>query len=103
MPYTQEQRWDHHRDLLKHEPRPGERGFEPPAPDVPHRLSPPIATALEVAVLVKGVKDVREGAKLVEQYAQTVAAAARLDQVSITADRIMAVVDAHIGASDAKA
>jgi hypothetical protein len=86
--------WDHERDLRKHDPRPGDKDY------IPDRLSPPIATALEVAVLVRGLKDVREGAKLVEQYAQTVAAAARLDGVVMASDRILATLD---GGSDAKA
>jgi hypothetical protein len=90
---TQDQRWDRARDLAKHEPRPGDRGFEPPA-DVPSRLSPPIATALEVAVYVRGMKDIGEGAKLIEQYAQTVAAAARLQGVIDASDRILATIEA---------
>jgi hypothetical protein len=86
--------FDHRRDQLKHEPRPGDKDY------IPHRLTPPIATAIEVAVLVRGLKDVREGARLVEQYAQTVAAAARLDGVVMASDRILATIE---GGSDAKA
>jgi hypothetical protein len=75
---------DHDRDHRKHEWRPG----DPP----PLRFDVPIAGALEVALLVRGVKDPREGAKLIEQYAQTAAAEARLQAVIDTSDRIMAAL-----------
>lgn len=78
-----EQDWDRQRDYRKHEPRPGDKDFVPL-----HVQAPPIATALEVAILVKGLKDIREAEKLVEQYAQTVAAAARLDGVTQAYHRI---------------
>lgn len=58
---------DRARDEQKHD-------FEP----LPHRLDRQISTALETAVMVKGVKDPREAAKLVEQYANTKVAGAML-------------------------
>jgi hypothetical protein len=70
------ERADHDRDLRKHEDRPSDK--LPPLPL--HVQSPSIAGALEVAVYVKGMKDPREAAKLVEQYAQTLAAAIPLDR-----------------------
>ena len=42
-------------------------------------LLPKIATVVEVAALVK-VLPLQEGAKLIEQYARTFAAGARLDE-----------------------
>jgi hypothetical protein len=94
----EEFRADHYRDERKHEPRPGDRGFSAPRDELPVRLSPPIATALEVAILVKGLKNIRDAERLVEQYAQTVAAEARLQAVADTGERILA----QLGASDAK-
>jgi hypothetical protein len=75
--------WDHERDLRKHEPRPTDR------------LTPPIATALEVAIMVKGLKDIREAEKLVEQYAQTVAAGARLEGVIEGSERVLQSIEQH--------
>lgn len=86
--YPQDLR-EHERDLRHDEPRPTD--------DLPARLKPPIATALEVAILVKGVKNIRDAEKLVEQYAQTVAAQARLDAVINTSDRIIKVIEAPLG------
>jgi len=68
--YPQSRR-EHERDLRHDEPRPTD--------PVPVRFQIPISSALETAILVKGQKDPREAAKLVEQYAQTAVAAARLD------------------------
>lgn len=91
---------EHEREPRKHEDRPGDRGFEPPKlTELPSRLSPPIATALEVAILVKGIKNIRDAEKLVEQYAQTVAAEARLQAVADTGERILS----QLGAFNAKA
>lgn len=73
---TEYERADHDRDLAKHD-RP------------PLRFTPPISSALETAVQVKGVKDPREAAKLVEQYAQTAIAAARLDKTMARFDRVL--------------
>jgi hypothetical protein len=73
-PFSADQRADHDRDLRKHEPRASD--------PLPHRFQVPIEGALEVAIHVKGLKDVREAAKLVEQYARTVSSAERL-QASI--------------------
>lgn len=78
------ERADHDRDLRKHD-------------TLPSRLSPPIAGALEVAILVKGLSNVTVAAGLIEQYAQTVAAEARLQAVIDTGERILT----QIGASDA--
>lgn len=78
--------WDHERDLRKHEPRASD--------PLPHRLSPPIAGALEVAILVKGIASYTDAAALIEQYAQTVAAEARLQAVVDTADRVFATIEA---------
>ena len=72
------ERADYDRDNLRDAPDyPGGDFEEPGKPE--HRLTLPIATALEIAVLVKGMADVRACAGLIEQYAQTVASAARLE------------------------
>jgi hypothetical protein len=64
---------DHHRDLLKHEPRPTDQPLD----------------AIAVAALVKdpNVK-LLQAANLIDQYAATAAAAARLDGVSQAYDLI---------------
>lgn len=80
---TQEQRWDHERDYRKHEPRPSDR------------LSVPIPTAVEVALLVKAV-DIITGSDLIEQYARTCAAEARMEAVEITSNRIIAAIEAPL-------
>jgi hypothetical protein len=79
---------DHERDHRKHEWRPGD--------PLPFRFETPIAGALEVALLVKAVKDPRDGAKLIEQYARTAAAEARLQAVIDTGDRIVAAIEAPL-------
>lgn len=79
--------WDRERDYRKHEPRPTD--------PLPARMQVPMATALEVAIMCKGLKNIRDAEKLVEQYAQTVAAAARLDATVVATDRILAVIDAQ--------
>lgn len=71
-----EQVADHERDLRKHDPRP---------------TDPPTA-AIEIAMLVQGV-GISIGARLIEQYAQTVAAGARLDGVQQAFDRMNAALD----------
>lgn len=80
---TQEQRWDHARDLAKHEPRPSDR------------LSVAIPTAVDVAALVKRV-DIITGADLIEQYARTCAAEARMEAVEVTSNRIIAAMEAPL-------
>jgi hypothetical protein len=87
---TQEQRWDHARDLRKHDTDP-----------LPARMQVPLATALEVAVMVKGLKNIRDAEKLVEQYAQTVAAEAALQATIDAGERILATINAHGSAPDA--
>jgi hypothetical protein len=78
--------WDRSRDYRKHEPRPSD--------PLPARMQVPMATALEVAIMCKGLKNIRDAEKLVEQYAQTVAAEARLQAVIDTGDRILATFEA---------
>lgn len=68
-----EQDWDRARDYAKHEPRPTD-------PPLPARMVIPLSKALEVAVNVKGMKNVRDAAKLVDQYARTEAAGISLDR-----------------------
>lgn len=63
---------DHQREHRKHDWRPGDA----PA----HRFDIPISTALETIVLIKGMKDPREAAKLLDQYTNTALAAARIDR-----------------------
>lgn len=75
------ERADHDRDLRKHD-------------TLPSRLSPPIAGALEIAMIVKGLASFTVAAGLIEQYAQTVAAEARLQATIDTSENIMAQIDA---------
>lgn len=89
MPAWTERNWDHERDLRKHEPRPGEKGY------VDHRLDAPIVGALEVAMIVKGLDDPTAGAALIQQYANTVAAEARLQAVVDTTNRCISAIDSH--------
>jgi hypothetical protein len=77
--------WDHKRDLRKHEPRPTD--------PLPARMQVPLATALEVAIMCKGLKNIRDAEKLVEQYAQTVAAEAALQATIKAGDRILATIE----------
>lgn len=48
---------------------------------------PPIKTAVEIAALVKCIP-IEQGAALIEQYAATIAAQARLDQTSELHNRL---------------
>jgi hypothetical protein len=69
-----EARWDRERDLRKHDSP--SRSTMPP---LPLRLTPTISEALQIAILVKGERNFEKCAGLIEQYAQTVAEAAKLD------------------------
>jgi hypothetical protein len=89
---TAEQRYDHDRDIRKHDWRPGDPPSLSPDP-IPFRLQPVMPAALEIAVLVKGISNYTDAAKLIEQYAQTVASEARLEAVAETSDRIMALIN----------
>lgn len=84
--YTAEHH-DHARDLAKHDPRPGERDY------VPLRLEPAkIPTALEIALIVKGLADPTKGADLIEQYARTVASEKAVEAVEQAGNRIIAAI-----------
>lgn len=85
----EESRADHYRDLHRHEWRPGDR------------LDVPICGALEVALIVKGLKSIDDAGKLIEQYAQTVASEARLQAVTETSERILAQIAQFGGAPHA--
>lgn len=63
---------DHERDLRKHDPRPGDRDF-------PLRLERPITTAEDIAICVRGMKNLPDAAALIEQYGRMVAAIALHD------------------------
>jgi hypothetical protein len=89
------ERADHYRDERKHEPR----ATDP----LPLRFEPVVPGAMEIALLVKGLANVNDGARLVEQYAQTVAAEARLDATAKTIDRCCEVIGNVGGRSDAQA
>lgn len=64
-------RADHYRDERKHEPRPD---------DPPHRLDRKISTAEDIALCVRALRNLSEGAALIEQYAQMVASIAVAEQ-----------------------
>lgn len=79
---SQEAIWDHERDTRKH--------------DFPLHAEPkPMTTALEIAVLVQSI-DLSKAADLIEQYAQTVAAGARLDGVQRAYDRINVALESPL-------
>jgi hypothetical protein len=78
---TQEERWDHDRDLRKHEPRPGDKDF-------PIRLEKPLTTAMDIVVLVKALSNYTEAASLIETYAGMVAASARADEALLRLAKI---------------
>lgn len=78
---TAEDRADRDRDLAKHD-------------RLPHRLERQIGTALDIALLCRCLVDIQDAAALIEQYAQTVAADARLDATIKTSDRVLAVLEA---------
>jgi hypothetical protein len=83
---TQEQRFDHARDLRKHDgPRPHDR--------IPLRLTPTISEAMQICILVKGEKNFEAAAALIEQYAQTTAEGARLQATIDTSERILAQIE----------
>lgn len=73
--------WDHERDLRKHD-------------SLPHRVDRQIGTALDIALLCRCIVNIQDSADLIEQYAQTVAAQARLDATIATSDRICTVLEA---------
>ena len=78
---------DHVRDYRKHEPRPGE-------PDFPLRLEiAPITGALEIAILVQAIP-LERAAELIEAYARSQAAAARLEATATAIDRCCEAIEA---------
>jgi len=65
-----EQNWDHERDERKH--------------DFPLRLEPapsPLSTALDIALCVRALKNLQQGAELIQQYAELIANQ-RLDEAA---------------------
>jgi hypothetical protein len=91
--YTDEH-WDRVRDYRKHEPRPGEADYVPL-----HAQSAPISGALEVAILAQAVP-LQAAADLIQQYADTVAAGARLDATAEAIDACCNAIE-KAGAVDA--
>lgn len=68
-----EQDADHRHDLMKHEPR--------------------VINALEIALAIKGLKNIHQAAALIQQYANTVAAGAKLEGVNAAYDRMNTMFD----------
>jgi hypothetical protein len=102
MPITRDANYyDHLRDERKHEPRPGDRGFTDSdvlgrftGDPLPLRLQPPpIAGALEVAILAQAVP-LPKAAELIEAYARSQCAAARLDATATAIDRCCEAIEA---------
>jgi len=89
MPNYDAEYWDHRRDLEKHDDT-------PPL----YAQSAPITGALEVAILAQAVP-LQAAANLIEQYARTCAAAAKLDAVSETINRCCDAIDQHGVRTDA--
>ena len=72
---------DHQRDYRKHEPRPGERDYVPL-----HAQSAPLSTAMDIALCVRGMKNLQDAAALIDQYVETKAAEKRLEAVAAGAN-----------------
>lgn len=102
------ERADHYRDERKHDPRPGDRGFTDSdilgkfnGDPLPLRLQPaPITGALEVAILAQAIP-LQAAAELIEQYARTAAAAARVDATAEAIDLCCAEIEKHGSKADA--
>lgn len=84
-------RADHYRDHAKHEPRPRDRGFTDsdvlgkyngPDPLPLHVQAPPLSTAMDIAICVRGMKNLQEAAALIDRYVEAKAAEVRLDAVA---------------------
>lgn len=83
------ERADHYRDLAKHDDT-------PPL----YAQSAPITGALEVAILAQAVP-LQAAANLIEQYARTCAAEAKLDAISETINRCCEAIGQHGVRTDA--
>jgi hypothetical protein len=68
---------EHERELRKHD-------FEP----LPHRLDRQISTAEDIALCVRALRNLAEGAALIEQYAQMKASIAVADLAAETVKRL---------------
>lgn len=65
-----EARWDHDRDLRKHD-------FEP----LPLSVQiAPLSTAMDIVLLVRGMSNLKVAADLIDSYANMKAASARLER-----------------------
>lgn len=78
-----ERNWDHERDLRKHD-------------SLPHRVDRQISTALDIALLCRCLNDIQDAADLIEQYAQMVAAGARLEETLEAANRMNVALEAPL-------
>lgn len=82
----EEYRADYERDHRKHD-----------HDEVPLRLTPAkMPTALEVALIVKGLADPTKGAELIEQYARTVASEKEIETVERVGNRMIAAMEAPL-------
>lgn len=81
---------EHEIELQKHEWRPGDNPVLGKFTDSTRTAAP--IDAIEIAVLVKGMKNITEAAKLIDQYAAAVAAGAKLEGVQEAYDRMDAVM-----------
>lgn len=80
---------DRYRDERKHEPRPGERAFSAPSStEPPARLDRPLTTAMDIVALVKLTPNYTDCERLVQQYADMVAASARVEETEIALARL---------------
>ena len=78
MPITRDAHyWDHLRDERKHQPRPGERDYVPL-----HAQSTPLSTAMDIALCVRGMKNLQDAAALIDRYVDAKAAEQRLEAVA---------------------
>ena len=75
---NEDERADYERDLRKHD------SGDP----IPLRLKPgPLSTAMDIALIVRGMNNLVEAGKLIDQYADWKAAGERMDAVRAGAGR----------------
>ena len=59
-------------------------------------MLPETKGALEIAIIVRNLSDIRIAADIIEQYARTVASGARLDAAQEAYDRILGQISKEI-------
>lgn len=86
----EESRADHFIDERKHDWRPGDK------PELATRLDRPISTAEDIAICVRGMKNIADAAALIQQYADMVAVSARVEQHRQSSDTVLRAIDPRL-------